>query len=110
MCTKKTKYSGNAKCVECQPTHRKDRVITWRRGHWSLCHGFFQANVELSFSFVALANDGSFGVCGLEVSIRTRGPKGVVGQACVDEKETGKEDPDADDEEKVARDKAKKKS
>ena len=52
----------------------------------------FQAQVEVGLAFVALADDRRFAFAGLEVSVRARSSKSVVGKARRHEQEPGQED------------------
>ena len=75
-----------------KPPDRKDRVIARSGACGNLSHGLFQSLVERGLGVIALANHRGFGVLSLEVSIRTRGAEGVVGEAGRHEQEASQED------------------
>ena len=74
-------HRGDAKGVNGKPPDRKDRVVARSGAGGDLSHDLFQAFVERGLAFVALADHRSLRVLSLEVSIRTGGAEGVVGEA-----------------------------
>ena len=57
-----------------------------------MCHGLLQAQVELGFGFVALANDRSLAFACLEIGIRARCAECVIGKARGHKQVAGEED------------------
>ena len=78
--------------MERQPPDREDRVVARRGAGGGLGHGLFQAQVKRALAFEALTHDWSLTLLGLEIGVRTRGPKGVVSKPSGDKQEPGQED------------------
>lgn len=64
-----------------KPPDREDRVVARGGACRDLSHGLFQALVERGLGVIALTHHRCLGVLSLEVSIRTWGAEGVVGEA-----------------------------
>ena len=70
----------DARGVDGKSSNRNDRVVADSGAGGSFIHGLFQVPVMRGLAFVALVHHGGLGVLSVEVSIRSRGAEGVVGE------------------------------
>ena len=90
--TSQEKDRGNAEGMHRQPPNGEDRIVAGSGGNRCLGHGLLQALVKLGLALVTPTHHWSFALLSLKIGVRARGPKGVIGQACRNEHETGQKD------------------